>query len=148
MLLALIGMFIFLTKVYTFLGLNPQHYVIYAYSYEDNGDYYTIRMIRSARERALSQLATPATPRERSVPNTKTGNPVPTANIAGRTTPPVDFRAKGISTIKNKVALTGQKARAERAPRGKPPIIPQSATLLPIRASVTSPLNLLCMCLV
>ncbi len=59
-----------------------------------------MRIIRSTRAMALSHVATPATPRDSSVPNIRTGNPVPIANTAGNATPPVDLRAIGIKAPK------------------------------------------------
>jgi hypothetical protein len=64
-----------------------------------------IRIIRSTRVIALSHEETPATPKDRSVPNIKTGSPVPMANTAGSATPPVELRATGINTPKYKMAL-------------------------------------------
>ena len=64
-----------------------------------------MRTIFSMRVTAFSQAETRATPADRSVPNTKTGSPVPMANTAGSVTPPEDLRAKGINNPKNRIAL-------------------------------------------
>jgi len=65
-----------------------------------------MRMIFSARVTALSQVETLVMPAAISVPNTKTGSPVPMANTAGSATPPADLRAKGINTPKNSAVGT------------------------------------------
>ena len=75
------------------------------------------------------------TPSDNKVPKIKTGTPVPIAKKAGKVIPSAVFSASGISTAKKRTALYGQNARAKSAPRGNPPIIPQSATLPPIADS-------------
>ena len=64
-----------------------------------------MRKTFSTRATALSQVETLATPKDISVPNTKTGSPVPRAYTAGSATPLLDLRAKGINTPKNRTAL-------------------------------------------
>lgn len=65
----------------------------------------TIRMIFSARVRPFIQVETWLTPRDRRVPNRRTGSPVPIAKIGGNATPPVDLSAIGIKAPKKRTAL-------------------------------------------
>jgi hypothetical protein len=65
----------------------------------------TMRITFSLREIASTHFEIPATPKESSIPKSKTGRPVPMAKKAGRVMPLADFNANGSKTAKNSTAL-------------------------------------------